>query len=121
MLILVILQMLFRNRWIGALAFMAIFVARVALQGGTVFDDVIQTIDIALVAILILRFGLLAMSIYIFIQQLMSAPITPDTSAWYAWMGYLGMAIITVMVIYGMRTALAGQPMFGGAFAAADD
>jgi hypothetical protein len=36
-------------------------------------------------------------------------------------MGYLGMAIITVMVIYGMRTALAGQPMFGGAFAAADD
>jgi serine/threonine-protein kinase len=121
MLMLVILQMLFRNRWIGAVAFMAIFIARVALGGGTVFDDVIQTIDIALVAILILRFGLLAMTIYIFIQQMMSAPITPDTSAWYAWMGFLGMTIIAAMVVYGMRTALAGQPMFGRAFADADD
>lgn len=121
MLMLVILQMLFRNRWIGAIAFMAIFVARVALSGGTIFDDVIQTIDIALVTILILRFGLLAMTIYIFIQQLISAPLTPDTSAWYAWMGFLGIAIIAVMVAYGARTALAGQPMLGRAFASADD
>jgi len=121
MLMLVILQMLFRNRWIGAVAFMAIFVARVALQGGTVFDDVIQTIDIALLVMLILRFGLLAITIYIFVQQMTNAPITPDTSAWYAWMGFLGVAIIGVMIVYGARTALAGQPVFGQNFAAADD
>lgn len=121
MLMLVILQMLFRNRWIGAVAFMALFVARVALQGGTLFDDVIQTIDIALVVMLILRFGLLAFTIYIFVQQMMNAPITPDTSAWYAWMGFLGVAIIGAMIVYGARTALAGQPIFGQSFATADD
>jgi len=121
MLMLVILQLILRNRWLAAAAFMTIFIARVALQGGTPFDDVIQTIDLTLLVILILRFGLLALTIYIFIQQIMSAPITPDPSAWYAWMGWLGVAVIAAVLIYGTRTALAGQPLFGHSLAAVAD
>ena len=122
MLMLVILQIIFRNRWIAAGAFMVIFVAKLALQGGTPFDTYFsELIAITLLVFVIYRFGLLALTIYVFVQQILSAPITPDTSAWYAWMGFFGVALIGALVIYGARIALAGQPMFGRRFADAVD
>lgn len=69
---------------------------------------------------LIVRFGLLATAVFTFMQNLMNVPITTDTSAWYAWMGWLGVAIIAGVMIYGARTALAGQPLFGGVLTAED-
>jgi hypothetical protein len=121
MLIVVILQIILRNRWVAAAAFMAIFVGQNWLQGGTAFNVYfIRVIDVALLTFLVLRFGLLALTIYIFMQQVMSVPITTDTSAWYAWMGWLGIAVIAAIVIYGARVGLAGQPLFGSGLTAED-
>jgi len=122
MLMVVILQIIFRNRWVAAAAFMMIFIGQAALQGGSGFNVYfIQTINFALLTFLILRFGLLALTVYILMQQVMSVPITTDTSAWYAWMGWFGMAVIAAVVIYGARIGLAGQPLFGRGLATADD
>jgi hypothetical protein len=122
MLIVVILQIILRNRWVAAAAFMAIFVAQSWLQGGSAFNVYfVRVIDIGLLTFLVLRFGLLAMTVYIFMQQIMSVPITADTSAWYAWMGWFGVAVIAAIVIYGARIGLAGQPLLGRGFAAAAD
>jgi hypothetical protein len=36
-------------------------------------------------------------------------------------MGWLGVAVIAALVIYGAKTALAGQPLFGRSLAAVTD
>lgn len=122
MLIVVILQIILRNRWVAAGAFMLIFVGQNWLQGASAFNVYfVQLIDVGLLTFLVLRFGLLALTVYVFMQQVMAVPITTDTSAWYAWMGWFGMAVIAAIVFYGARIGLAGQPLFGSALAAADD
>lgn len=121
LLMLVILQILLRNKWIAGAAFCSIWIVKVAAGGGSPFQAYfIQAVDIAAVVFLIWRFGLLAMTVYIFVEALVSAPLTPDTSAWYAWIGWLGVAIIAAIVIYGARIGLAGQPLLGRSFAADD-
>jgi len=123
MLMVVILQIILRNRWVAGGAFMLIFIGQTALQGGSAFNAYfIETIDVALLTFLVLRFGLLALTVYVFIQQIMAVPLTTDTSAWYAWMGWFGVAVIAALVVYGARIGLAGQPLFGrGLAAAAED
>ncbi len=121
MLIVVILQIILRNRWVAAAGFMLIFVGQSALQGGSTFDVYfIGAINVALLTFLVLRFGLLALTVYVFMQQIMSVPITTDTSAWYAWMGWFGVAVIAAIVVYGARIGLAGQPLFGRGLIADD-
>jgi protein kinase-like protein len=121
MLMVVILQIILRNRWVAAAGFMLIFVGQSALQGGSAFNVYfIQVIDVALLTFLVLRFGLLALTVYVFMQQIMAVPITTDTSAWYAWMGWFGMAVIAAIVVYGARIGLAGQPFFGRGLVADD-
>jgi hypothetical protein len=121
MLMVVILQIILRNRWVAAGAFMLIFVGQSALQGASAFNVYfVQVIAVALLIFLVLRFGLLALTVYVFMQQIMSVPITTDTSAWYAWMGWFGVAVIAAIVAYGARIGLAGQPLFGRGLVADD-
>jgi protein kinase-like protein len=121
MLMVVILQIILRNRWVAAGAFMLIFVGQGALQGGSTFNVyLIGTINVALLTYLVLRFGLLALTVYVFMQQIMGVPITTDASAWYAWMGWFGVTVIAAIVVYGARIGLAGQPLFGSGLAADD-
>jgi Protein kinase domain len=121
MLMVVILQIILRNRWVAAGAFMLIFVGQSVLQGGSAFNVYfVQVIAVALLIFLVLRFGLLALTVYVFMQQIMSVPITTDTSAWYAWMGWFGVAVIAAIVVYGARIGLAGQPLFGRGLVADD-
>jgi serine/threonine-protein kinase len=121
MLLLVILQILVRNKWIGEAAFVLIFTSQSMLKGGSQFDAEIAAMSVALLAFLILRFGLLAATVFVLVQQIMAVPLTTDASAWYAWMGWLGVAVIAAIVVYGARIALAGQPLFGGSLAAVTD
>jgi hypothetical protein len=118
---LVILQRIVRNQWLAAAIFIAIWTLKAAAQGQSRFDAYfIEPIGVAILVYMIVRFGLLATVVAHFVQNLMGVPFTTDTSAWYAWMGWLGVAIIAGVMIYGARTALAGQPLFGGALTAED-
>ena len=117
----VILQWVLRNRWLAVAGFAAIFTVRAYLQGGPAFDTVLNVAVLAAIGFLMFRFGLVAVVAFQVASNIISgAPITTQSSAWYAWMGWLVMAIFGVMVYYGARIGLAGQSLFGGSFADAD-
>lgn len=100
---------------------MAIFTVRFYLQGGAAFDIVLNVVALAAIGFLMFRFGLVAVVVFQFSQNIISgAPITTQGSVWYAWMGWLVVAIFAVMVYYGARVGLAGQPLLGRSFADAD-
>jgi hypothetical protein len=75
---------------------------------------------VVILVFLVARFGLFATAVYVFIENLLHVPFTPDTSAWYAWIGWLGVGIIAAIMIYGARTALVGQSLFGRALTSED-
>jgi hypothetical protein len=110
-----------RNRWLAVAGFAAIFTIRFYLQGGSAFDITLNVVALAAIGFLMFRFGLVVVVAFQFAQNIISgAPITTQGSAWYAWMGWLVVVIFAVMVYYGARIGLAGQPLFGRSFADAD-
>jgi serine/threonine-protein kinase len=118
---LVILQRIVRNQWAAGALFVLIWTLKSAAQGETRFESYfLEPVGTVILVYLIVRFGLLATVVFHFMQNLLNVPFTTDTSAWYAWMGWLGVVIIAAVMIYGARTALAGQPLFGGALTAED-
>jgi serine/threonine-protein kinase len=117
----VILQWVLRNRWLAVAGFVAIFTARAYLQGGPAFDIALNVVVLAAIGFLMFRYGLVAVVAFQFAADIISgAPITTQSSAWYAWMGWLVVAIFAVMLYYGARIGLAGQPLFGKSFADTD-
>jgi hypothetical protein len=40
-----------------------------------------------------------------------SSPMTLQTSAWYANVGYVSLAIVGAIAVYGFKAALAGRPI----------
>jgi hypothetical protein len=109
----VIFQLVFRKWWLAGAAFIVFWTVRVALQGGQAVDVVANVVGLVLLVALIVRFGLLAVTVQTFVGSLLEAPFTTQGSAWYAWMGWVGVAVIALIVGFGVRTALAGQPLLG--------
>jgi predicted Ser/Thr protein kinase len=61
------------------------------------------------------RFGLLAMiSTILFVHLTVFFPVTTEFSAWYASSFLLDLAVLVAVALYGFRTSLAGQRLFGG-------
>jgi hypothetical protein len=119
--LIVILQFVLRNRWVALAGFVAIFTVRFYLQGAPVFDVALNIFAIATIGYLMFRFGLVAVVVFQFTSNVIEgAPFTTQGSAWYAWMGWVMVAIIAAIVYYGAKTGLAGQPLFGRAFADGD-
>jgi serine/threonine-protein kinase len=109
----VIFQLVFRKWWLAGAAFIVFWTVRVALQGGQAVDVVANVVTLILLVVLVVRFGLLAVAVQTFVGSLLEAPFTTQGSAWYAWMGWVGVAVIALIVGFGVRTALAGQPLLG--------
>ena len=72
-------------------------------------------IVVAVVALVIVRFGVLAAVAYYFTFYcaiLGGAPWTTSVSVWYARTALLAIAAILAVAIYGFRTTLAGRPLW---------
>jgi hypothetical protein len=70
---------------------------------------------VAVVAVVIMRFGVLAAVAYYFTFYcaiLGGAPWTTSMSLWYARTALLAIAAILAVAMYGFRTTLAGQPLW---------
>jgi hypothetical protein len=64
---------------------------------------------------ILLLFGLLAFAAdCVFIDLLMSFPITPQASAWYSGIGLAELVLLLGPAGYGFHTSLGGQPLFQG-------
>jgi eukaryotic-like serine/threonine-protein kinase len=71
----------------------------------------------AAVIFVAVRFGVLTMVVAAFVSLLLTlVPVTFDSSVPYASSSRLVAATVIALAAYGWHTALAGRPMFGGAF-----
>ena len=102
-----------RRNWLAAVLMVgaagAAFVP--ALGQAALFPGIV----ISVVAVVIVRFGVLAAVAYYFTfycAELGGAPWTTSVSVWYARTMLLGIAAILAVALYGFRTTLAGRPLW---------
>jgi serine/threonine-protein kinase len=98
-----------RKEWIAVVATIAI-IGGIDYAGGIQWADL--PFEIALVAILtivMLRFGLIAAIFGYAIKSILRLPHTLDFSAWYAGTTAVPLVLIALLAIYGFRTSLGGR------------
>jgi Protein kinase domain len=77
-------------------------------------DVIFQAAVTALLAIVVLRFGLLAAVVSFFIFSVCgSIPLTLHTSLWWATASNLTLALLAALAFFGFHASRAGQPLFG--------
>jgi serine/threonine-protein kinase len=112
-----VLRVLLRKGWAAAAAFILFF---------TLFQPLLATAPVlfairglilsSLTVLVLVRFGLLALiASGLFGQLLGNFPLTTDSSAWYAGIGFAGILLMAAMAFYSFYTSLGGRPMFGAA------
>lgn len=115
--ILFLLRLLLRREWAAAVVFVLIFLPGRVLQSETpLVTALCSVISMGILVLLLMHFGLLAAIAAGFLSNLMTEfPVTPETSAWYAGVGFTALAILAVLLLYAFRTSLGGRPLFGPA------
>jgi serine/threonine-protein kinase len=107
-----ILRVVLRNQW-AAVAGVAALVTLISVaQTGFQRPDLSFVVGIAgsvLLAVVILRFGLIAAMFGLAIQDILRLPHMLDFSAWYAGIAAVPLALLAALAIYGFRTALGGR------------
>jgi hypothetical protein len=109
-------RILLRSRWL-AIAATGLVLVVINMGGENLSVEFpIALVIAALTLIVLLRFGLLALAVSQFtFFFLMHFPYTFDFSRWYAGRSLFALLIVLGLALFGFRTALAGQPMFGSA------
>ncbi len=115
--VLFLLRVLLRRQWAAGVAFVVIFTLLGALQSDApVVIGVRDLVANTLIVIILVRFGLVALiASNVFEVFLGSFPLTSETSAWYAGIGFAGILVMIAMAGYGFYTSLGGRPVFGSA------
>jgi serine/threonine-protein kinase len=108
------LRVLLRNQWLATAGFMLIFSALQYFQSGNPIEDTIASLVVyGLVAGLVLRFGLLALATYIFVDIVISyAQPTTSTSAWYFGNNVLLLASVLALAAWGFHASIAGRRLW---------
>jgi len=118
---LLVVRMLTRRDWItiiavsAILSLVAIFLNKGPWPSGfeIASRSIIVTVFITLSVMLAVRIGLVAAMVFRFCGFLLPlTPLTLDLTAFYAPQAMLGMLLFMAIAAYGLRTALAGQPLF---------
>jgi dolichyl-phosphate-mannose--protein O-mannosyl transferase len=102
-----------RRNWLASVLMIGAAVAAFvpALGAAALFSGFV----ISVVALVILRFGVLAAVAYYFTfycAELGGAPWTTSVSVWYARTMFLGIVAILAVALYAFRTTLAGRPLW---------
>jgi hypothetical protein len=111
--VLFLLRVLLRKPWLGAIAFVAIFGLPGALVGAHPWLNSAGNVVIYMIAAFAaVRFGLIALASGIFtVNILLNAPLTLDSSAWYASNAALVVVIIVTLASWGFYTSLGGRQL----------
>ena len=68
------------------------------------------------IALVLTRYGLLALSSMVLVAQVLFAfPVTLELGRWYGGASIFALVVVAVVLAYGFRTALGDQPAFGRA------
>jgi serine/threonine-protein kinase len=108
------LRVLLRNQWLATAGFVLIFAALEYFQSShSIEDGVAALVVYTLVAGLVLRFGLLALATFIFVNILVSyTQPTTSTSAWYFGNDVLLLASVLALAAWGFHTSIAGRRLW---------
>ena len=112
MLLLVVLTIVLRRRWLAITAFFLVIVGLLATDLG--FPLWLVAVQAGLVSLVVVRWGLLAMMANtIFVLSLQWLPITLDLRAFYFAASIIPIAFLLTLGWYGVYTSLGGRPLAG--------
>jgi len=109
-----ILRMLLRNQWLACAGFTLIFTALSVFQSKhPAVDGLLSLVVYSLVSFIVLRFGLLAMAVDIFVDGLLRhVQPTMHTSAWYLGNNLFLMMCVVALAAWGFHTSIAGRRLW---------
>ena len=85
-------------------------------QSGFTLTTVLDLVVVLMTAIIVVRFGLLAFVIMSFMLPVLDhTPLTFDATIWYSGQSWLALAICAGLALFGVKTAVAGRPLFSAA------
>jgi len=109
-----LMRLIFRKNWIAAIATVLLFCLPSLGATNPAIDFLFSLPIIALLLLILLRFGLLALATAVMAQGLSDfMPITMPLTAWYAEGGVFAMIALVLLAAYGFHVARAGKPIFG--------
>ncbi len=102
-----LLRVLLRNQWLGGAAFVLIWTATQVLQSDAmVLAAVVSAVYFALMVVVVLRFGLLALCTLVVINGMLSFSPTLHTSAWYFANADLTLAGVVAFAVWAFYTSM---------------
>jgi hypothetical protein len=113
-LVLFLLRVLLRNQWLAGAAFVLIFaVPRLLVSNYPLVDLPAQLLIFAIAAVVVLRFGLLALASGLIVANLLlSAPVTGNASAWYFASAVFVLLSVAAMATWAFQASVAGQKLW---------
>jgi len=112
--IIFLLRVVLRNQWLACAGFTLIFATLNYLQSShPIVNGAVGLLVYSLISFVVLRFGLLAMAVYIFVDGLISAvQPTMQTSSWYFGNNLFLLACVLALAAWGFRTSIAGRKLW---------
>lgn len=108
-----LLLVLLRKQWVASVCFVGFYTVLLSLvQGNPYVALIFMGLSMALVTVLLLRYGFLVVVILVVVQHLLEFPITANVSAWYADSGLFALGAVVGLAGFGLWVSLAGQPLF---------
>jgi Protein kinase domain len=114
-LLIFLLRVVLRNRWIAGAAFVAIFVTMRVSQSKSPIEAVNTALTYGIAAIVVERVGLLSLAVGVFIDNLLAnLPLTLNASAPYFGEMALVLAIAFAVCLWAFHTSTAGRRLWSG-------
>jgi serine/threonine-protein kinase len=108
------LKLLLRKDWLAAIAFVALFSTLKVLGSSYPMVDIPTVILVySIAALIVFRFGLVALVCGIFTVDLMAnVPFSGDLSAWYMSTSIFALLSVVALAGWGFYTSLGGEPLW---------
>jgi tRNA A-37 threonylcarbamoyl transferase component Bud32 len=108
------LKLLFRRDWLAAIAFVALFTVLKSLGTDHPMVDIpIVILVYSIAAMVVFRFGLVALACAIFtVDLLANVPLSADLSVWYMSTSLFAFLSVVALAGWGFYTALGGEPLW---------
>lgn len=108
-----LLRVILRKQWLAAAGFTLLFGVQALLTSDHPLVDLPLVIIIyGVAAVVVVRFGLIALASGIFMADLIgNAPQTTDFSAWYSGATLFPLLVVAALSVWAFYTSLAGRPL----------
>jgi hypothetical protein len=112
---LVLVRWIVRNEWIAGVLVGVIFTAQYIGDPAPAVTLPLAALSMGLLVFATVRFGLLAAVVADCCRRIYGYRIyTSDPSSWMFYAGAIAVVLLAILVWWATRTALAGEPLFGG-------